>query len=200
MTHPFRPALLGALLALSLALGTAACSGDDEPDPGAEPTAPGQETDNGREFEIETVTTIGRVVGRLPRRDLNRLERKVTGLVQGWFNAAFVGGDYPRSDFRKAFPGFTAGARAEARREQRLLTNRGLGSRIDEVTPTASRIRLDVLAVNRRAVGATARFLLEFRTEGKADRRVRVQGRLLLTREAAGWRIFGYDVAKGSRP
>ncbi len=199
MTHPFRSALLGVLLALSLALGTVACSGDDEPDPGAEPSVPGQQTDPGAEFSIETVTTVGRVVGRLPRRDLHRLEDKVTRLVQRWFNAAFVGGDYPRSDFEDAFPGFTPGARAEARREQKLLTNRGLGSKIDEVTPTASRIRLDVLAVHRRAVGATARFLLKFRTEGDRDRRVRVQGRLLLTRERAGWRIFGYDVAKGDR-
>lgn len=199
MTHPFRSALLGVLLALSLALGTVACSGDDEPDPGAESSAPGQETDFGREFEIETVTTVGRVVGRLPRRDLKRLEEKVTGLVQRWFNAAFVGGDYPRSNFRTAFPGFTAGARAEARRDQKLLTNRGLGSRIDGVTPTASRIRLDVLAVHRRAVGATARFLLKFRTEGDVKRKVRVQGRLMLTRDRAGWRIFGYDVAKGDR-
>lgn len=199
MTHPFRSALLGVLLALSLAFGTVACSGDDEPDPGADPSVPGQQTDQGAEFEIETVTTVGRVVGRLPRRDLRRLEDKVTRLVQRWFDAAFVGGDYPRSDFEDAFPGFTPGARAEARREQKLLTNRGLGSKIDEVTPTVSRIRLDVLAVQRRAVGATARFLLKFRTEGDRSRRVRVQGRLLLTREKAGWRIFGYDVAKGDR-
>lgn len=197
MTHPFRSALLGALLALSLALGTASCSGDDEPEPDVTP--PGQETDFGEEFEIETVTSVGRVVGRLPRRDLDRLEQKATRLVQRWFNAAYVGGDYPRSDFANAFPGFTPGARAQARREQKLLTNRGLGSRIDGVTPTVSRIRLDVVAVHRRPVGATARFLLKFRTEGKAARRVRVQGRLMLTRTKAGWRIFGYDVAKGAR-
>lgn len=199
MTHPFRSALLGAVLALSLTLGTAGCSGDDEPGPGDGSSVPAQETDPGEEFEIDTVTTVGRVAGRLPRRDLRRLEDRVTGLVQRWFNAAFVGGDYPRSDFRDAFPGFTPGARAQAQREQRLLTNRGLGSRIDDVTPTASRIRLDVLAVHRRAVGATARFLLKFRTEGEATRRVRVQGRLLLTRVGPRWRVFGYDVAKGDR-
>jgi hypothetical protein len=54
-----------------------------------------------------------------------------------------------------------------------------------------------VLAVHGRAVGATARFVLRFRTEGKVARKIEVRGRLFLTPGPDGWRIFGYDVTKG---
>lgn len=192
-----RPALLSAAIVLVLALLAAGCTGDqesaDRPD---SPAAP-QSTDDGRTFQIETRTTMGTVVGRLGRDDRRRLQETITGVVQRWFNAAYVGGDYPRSDFRDAFPGFTPGARERARRDLVLLTNKGIGSRIEAVTPTRSRLSLDVLAVRQRAVGVTARFQLGFRTEGKLTRRVRVQGRLVLTRQGPGWRIFGYDVSKG---
>jgi hypothetical protein len=82
-------------------------------------------------------------------------------------------------------------------RDQVLMTNKWIGPRIDDVTPTVSRLRLDVLAVRKRPVGVTTRFLLKFRTEGGLTRRVQVQGRLMLTRQKSGWRIFAYDVAKG---
>lgn len=195
-----RPTLPSLLLVLCLALGTSACTSDrDSPDTPAESSAAAQPTNDGRTFEIETRTTLGKVVGRLGKGDRRRLQETITGVVQRWFNAAYVGGDYPRSDFRDAFPGFTPGARDEARRDKVLLTNKGIGSRIDDVTPTQSRLWLDVLAVGKRPAGVTARFLLKFRTDGDLTRRVRVKGRLMLTRQESGWRIFGYDVAKGGR-
>jgi hypothetical protein len=57
---------------------------------------------------------------------------------------------------------------------------------------------LDVLAVRKHAVGVTARVYLRFRTTGHLKRDVRVQGRLYLTPTPAGWRVFGYDMTKGS--
>jgi hypothetical protein len=199
MTSAPRPALLSVAIMLLLALLATGCTGDeDSADRPDSPAAP-QSTDGGRAFQIQTRTTIGQVVGRLGRDDRRRLQRTITGVVQRWFNAAYVGGDYPRSDFRDAFPGFAPGARDRARGDLVLLTNKGIGRRIDEVTPTRSRLRLDVLSVRRRAVGVTARFQLEFRTEGDLARRVRVQGRLMLTRQGPGWRVFGYDVTKGGR-
>lgn len=192
-----RPArvLPAAGLALVLVLGAGGCSGDDEPDP-----APaGQSTDQGETFEIETRTTLGRVAGRLSRADRQRLPDAVTEVVQRWFDAAYVGGEFPRSDFKDAFPGFTRRAAAEARQDRDLMTNAAIGDQVDQVTPTKSRIRLDVLAPGGRASGATARFVLAFRTEGEVERRVQVRGRLLLTRENGAWRIFGYDVTRGDR-
>jgi hypothetical protein len=189
-----RQVLPGLVLALCTVLGTSACSDDSS---GAGPSAPPLPTGEPEAFEIRTVTTWGAVEGRLPADQRRRTERAVTRLVQGWFDAAYVGGDWPRSDFRDAFPGFTAGARDQARRDADLMTNRSLGPEVTDVTPTASRIRLDALAVRNRAVGATARFVLGFRTEGDRPREVRVEGRLLLSRQPAGWRIFGFDVARG---
>lgn len=203
MTSAPRPVLLSVAIVLFLALVAAGCTGGDD---GAErpggadgsPAAP-QSTDDGRTFQIETRTTMGRVVGRLGPKDRRRLQRTITGVVQRWFDKAYVGGDYPRSDFRDAFPGFTPGARDRARGDKLLLTNKGIGSRIDGVTPTRSRLRLDVVSVRTRPVGVTARFQLRFRTEGDLTRRIRVKGRLMLSRQDSGWRIFGYDVARGGR-
>lgn len=200
MDLPLRPTLRSVVLVLCLALGTSACTGDaDRPDTPAESSAAPQTTDDGAAFEIETRTTLGKVVGRLAKKDRQRLPDTITDVVQRWFNAAYVGGNYPRSDFSDAYPGFTPGARDEARRDRTLMTNKGIGSRIDDVTPTLSRVWVDVLAVGKRPAGVTARFLLKFRTEGDLTRRIRVKGRLLLTRQESGWRIFGYDVAKGGR-
>jgi hypothetical protein len=188
-----RPALAVASMLLCLSAGATACSEESGGDSSSQPPLPSHAPPT---FEIQTRTTIGRVVGRLPHKDRKRLADAVTPVVQRWFNAAYVGGDYPRKDFSDAFPGFTAGARAEARRDLGLMTNQGIGERIEGVTPKASRLRLDVLAVRKHPSAVTARFRLAFRTEGDLERKVQVGGRLLLTRSDGGWRIFGYHVAK----
>jgi len=189
-----RPALAAASMLLCLSLGATACSDDNGGgDTSSQPPLPSGEPST---FDIETTTTMGRVVGRLPRKDRTRLVRNVTPVVQRWFNAAYVGGEYPRKSFRSAFPGFTAGARHEARRDIKLMSNYGIGDRISGVTPTASRIWLDVLAVRKRPAAVTARFRLGFQTEGDLQGRFNVQGRLLLTRTKKGWGIFAYHVAK----
>ena len=189
-----RPALAAASLLLCLSLGATGCSNDSAGgDPG--PQAPLPSGDPAT-FQIETTTTMGQVVGRLPKHDRKRLSESITPVVQRWFNAAYVGGDYPRNDFRDAFPGFTAGARKAARHDVELMSNDSIGNRISGVTPKASEIALDVLAVRKKAVAVTARFHLAFKTQGDLVRRVGVRGRLLLTRAKQGWRIFAYHVAK----
>jgi hypothetical protein len=188
-----RPALAAASMLLSLSLGATACSDDSGGgDTGSQPLPSGDPST----FQIETTTTMGQVVGRLPKHDRKRLSESITPVVQRWFNAAYVGGDYPRNDFSDAFPGFTAGARTEARHDLELMSNDSIGMRISGVTPKASEIALDVLAVRKKAVAVTARFRLAFKTQGDLERRVGVRGRLLLTRAKPGWRIFAYHVAK----
>lgn len=193
-----RPALVSAAIVLMLALLAAGCTGDETDGEPGSPAAP-QSTDSGRNFQIETRTSLGQVVGRLGRDDRRRVQQQVTRVVQRWFSAAYTGGDYPRSNFRDAFPGFTPGARDRARRDLVLLTNKDIGGRVDEVTPTRSQLHLDVLSVRSRAVAVTARFRLDFRTAGDLKRRVRVQGRLMLTRDGRDWQVFGYDVTKDGR-
>ena len=196
-TRP-RPTLAGGLLALAVALAAQGCSGDGGPDD-PDASVPAQATDGGARFQIETRTTVGRVVGKLSGQERERVSEAVTEVVQRWFDAAYVGGEYPRSDFGDAYPGFTPGAADEARRDKRLMTNVGIGDRIEGVTPTTSRLRLDVLAPQGNPAGVTARFQLKFRTEGDLERKVRIKGRLMLTRQQGGWRIFGYDVSRGGR-
>ena len=192
-------ALSGAVLLLALTLGTTSCTGDDDtPSPG-ESTAPAQSTEDATEFRIQTVTTIGKQVGRLEKGAPKKLKDAVTEVVQQWFNAAYVGGEWPRSDFGDAYPGFTPGARARAQQDKLVMTNKGIGDKVDGVTPTESRVWVDVLANRKQPVGVTARFRLRFETTGDYERKVRVHGRLLLSKVDGSWKIFGFDVDRGAR-
>ncbi len=198
MTTSVRRAYVAALAALALTLGLTlgACSGgDDEPDdPGAAPSSAGAPAAPA----VETVVAFGRVTGTLPREARTRLADQVVAVVDGWTEAAYLGGDYPRRDFSDSWPGFTTGAQQEAHHDRALMSNEDIGDRIDGVEARRSRVRLDVLAVRKHAVGVTARVLLGFRTTGDLERDVRVAGRLYLTHTERGWRVFGYDVTKGA--
>lgn len=194
MTRHRRRWYAATVPALVLALTVGACSGgDDEPadQPQSQPAVPGTVS------EVETVVTFGRITGSLPREARHRLAEQIGAVVDGWTRAAYLGGDYPRRDFSTSWPGFTAGAREEAHRDRALMSNEDIGERIDGVVARRSRVRIDVLAVRKRAVGVTARVLLGFRTTGKLERDIRVQGRLYLTRTDRGWRVFGYDMTRG---
>lgn len=199
MNWAARPRRLAAALTLATVLATGGCSGDDGPSPSAEPSESLIGPSDAPTLQVEPVTTSGAIVGRLPRSDRHRVERTVSTLTVRWLEAAYLGGKYPRRDFRKAYPGFTGGAARVARRDRMLLTNRRLGPRVDTVTPTSVRVRVDLLAVKKRAVSATSHFEATFKARGKIRRRVRVEGRLLLTKPHGHWRIFGYDVSKGVR-
>ena len=54
-----------------------------------------------------------------------------------------------------------------------------------------------MLAVKRRAVGVTARFVLGMELAGEVNRAERVAGSLFLTWQDGGWQVFGYDVERG---
>ena len=63
------------------------------------------------------------------------------------------------------------------------------------------KVRLDLLAVDRRARSVTARFDLRTRVAprppGAVRPRLQVRGRAVPHPQADGWRVFGYDVSKG---
>ncbi|MDN4162746.1 hypothetical protein [Nocardioides abyssi] len=184
---------------LALGLGLAACS--EAPEPAAD-----QRPEVHREAAVvrsatsalPTTVTIGEVTGRLDAERRRNLKRSVGRVVDGWLDAAYVGGDFPRvGGFRQAFPGFSSGAKAEARRDLRLMTNVALAGRISDVDVRRRELVLDVLAVRGRPEAVTARVLLVFETRGRVERRERVQGRLYLTWRNGGWQVFGYDVSRG---
>lgn len=198
MSSPPRSRRYVAALVTLAVLAVTGCS-DDEPAPTSDPTESLQEPSNAPTLEIEPVTESGTIVGRLPRKDRKRVEGAVSRTAVRFLEAAYLAGDYPRSNFSEAFPGFSRGAARVARRDRNLLTNKRIGQRIDDVTPTALRVKVDLLAVHTRAVAATAHLRLAFKTSGRVTRRVRVAGELRLTKHDGHWKIFAYDLTKGDR-
>ena len=185
---------------LVLALGSGACSGGDDPAETPAGPATGAEASTAPETPSPLVSrvTVSKVTGKLSASRRKQLARAVGAAVDGWWDAAYIGGEYPRHDFKDAFPTFTKGAAAVAHRDRRLMTNLDIGSQVEQVTATRRRIRVDALAVRGRPVGATARVILGFRTAGDVRRKLEVRGRLLLTRTDGRWQVFGYDLTKGA--
>lgn len=189
-------------MAAAVALTLAGCGGSDSSTPSA-----GTPSASAANPPMATVVTIGQVAGAAHKPSRQRFKQQAAHLraevgkaVDAWFDGAFVGVDYPTTDFPAAFTSFTAQAKADATRQKALMTTGKLGAHIDGVTTLQRRVWLDALAPRGKAAGVTARFVLRFRTTGDVTKAVTVSGRLFLTRSAGGaWQIFGYDVAKGSK-
>lgn len=196
MSRPPRTRSTVAAFLLALALTTGACSGGDDDDPQT-PSTDSSESPSAEPAPIGTKASIGKVTGKLTKNQRQYVRETIRDVVDTWFEAAYVGGDYPRNDFHDAFPGFTAGAKTEAHGDRRLMSNAEAGKRIEGVRATRKRVRIDVLAVRRKPVGITARFVLDFKATGKVVRKIEVKGRLFLTNTDHGWRVFGYDVTRG---
>jgi hypothetical protein len=201
MRRPFTGRNAAASLCLVLLLAaTSACSGNA---PGTDEQASSDRSPSGvasltSSPEIATDVRMGQVIGRLPAPKRTALQRQIGQLVDGWWEASYLGGDYPRETFAAAFPGFTPGAEARARRDKRLMSNLAIGPGVDSVTALKRRVTLDVVATDRRARSVTARFVLTFKTSGANAGVTTVRGRLFLTRRGGGWRVFGYDVSRGA--
>ncbi|WP_210440425.1 hypothetical protein [Nocardioides xinjiangensis] len=169
-------------------------------DPSAAPERPGGDAQvELASHPVPTRTGIHRVHGRLPVARRKAVRRQVGEVVDRWWEAAYLGGTYPRSSFPSAFPGFTGAAEERARSDKALLTNQTTGRRIESVTPRRRAVTLDILATRGQARAVTAHFVLRFDTTGPRTATTTVRGRLFLTRRSGTWRIFGYDVARGAR-
>ncbi|WP_309649976.1 hypothetical protein [Nocardioides sp.] len=192
-----RAARTAAAISLAVLLGASlsACSDDDgEPDASSPETSTGAGVD--APAPVETVAKVGEVVGGLsgPRRA--RLKAHVTEVVDAWIDAAYLG-DYPRTDFEDAFPGFSDGAAADARTDSALMSNEPVAADLDEVVALQRRLTIDALAPGGRAVGVTARVVLTMRLSGEVNRKERVSGSLFMTYRDGDWQVFGYDVTRG---
>ncbi len=132
-----------------------------------------------------------RVLGTLPASSRPALEANVGKAVSAYVDGAFLSGDYPRSDFGASFSSFTKGAATDARRDQDLLTNHELGPTTESVRATRRTAYLSVLAPHKVAAGVTAKVDLVFVVDrgDQPAQRVRLAGRLLLTRTGDGRRL-----------
>lgn len=183
-----------ALSAAALVTSLAACSsGGDDSSSGNRDASTSDGPPN-----AQITSALGKVTGKLDQQASRQVQARVTRVVDEWFDAAYVAGDYPRTDFAEAFPVFTRGAATRARTDRALMSNATLGSKIDDVHVYHRDLRIDVLAVDGRAAGVTVRFALGMRLSGEIDRRDRVSGRLFLTHGPGRWQIFGYDVNRMS--
>lgn len=188
-----------AALVLAVVLPLSACSSGSDPTAAPERLSRDDDGVALASHPVPTRTRIHRVYGRLPDARRKVVRRQVGEAVDRWWEAAYLGGTYPRSSFPSAFPGFTRGAEERARADKALLTNQTGGHRIDAVEARHRAVTLDILATGKQARSVTAHFTLRFDTRGDKTGTTTVRGRLFLVRQRGAWRIFGYDVAKGAR-
>jgi outer membrane murein-binding lipoprotein Lpp len=191
------PAFSGVLTAvLATVLVAGGCSSDDEGEP--TPTDSTGSASGGEAVPLQV--TVGKVNGRIKAKDATAVATRVGSVVDGWWQAAYVGGKWPRTDFAHAFPGFTQGAAADAKKDVALMTNQTIGGQVSTVTAQVRKIVVDLLAANQHAAAATARFTLVFSTTGKFAKQVTVQGQAFLTKGKEGnWKVFGYNVTRSSK-
>ncbi|HSU00903.1 MAG TPA: hypothetical protein VLK03_00010 [Nocardioides sp.] len=194
-----RCAGLVAVLGLSLPLSLTACRSSSDPSAAPERLSRGDSQVTLASNPVETTTKIHRVFGRLPEQRRKAVRREVGAVVDRWWDAAYLGGTYPRSSFPSAFPGFTAAAEKRARSDKALLTNLTRGPHVDAVTARKRAVSLDILATGGRPRAVTAHVVLRFDSQGDRAGSTVVRGRLFLTHRRGAWRIFGYDLAKGAR-
>lgn len=186
--------------------GLAGCTGGGtEPAPPPDSSVEAGQTLAARPVPLDVA--VGRVRdGRLRPEQRRRLEDRVGAVVEGYFDDAFLGREYPREDAAEAFKGafatFTGAARTVAQKDADLLTNVRSAPLTEAVAARTKRARLDVLLHRRKVRGVTARVRLAFREERRSgkDVLVSVTGRLLLTSTPSGWRIFGYDIRRSASP
>lgn len=188
---------LAAATLCGIGLLTGGCGGseqkDERPAPPPSPTSAPPRAAPG--LKVTGVHVTG---GPLSQPARTRLTRQAAATVERWFRAAYVDGDYPRParTFRAAFPGFTAGAAAAARKNLALMTNAGIATRIDTVKAGRQVMRLDVLAHKGHPVGVTARVWLVYGTSGPLVSRQVVRGQLNLAWQKGGWRVFAFDITR----
>jgi hypothetical protein len=192
-----------AAVLVTLALAAGGCGGSDSSSPSAESTSGGAVVGGAT---IASKVLLGKVAGTIKRKSWKTFTndhratmlKQVGAAVDSWIDGGFVGVDYPRDSFGSAFRAFTPKAKRDAEHQQNLMTNWDLRKRIDGVDVKKRTVTVDVMAPRGRPAGATARVALVFTTGGDTQERVTVHGRLFLTPGHGRWRIFGFDVSKGS--
>lgn len=188
-----RPTLVTMLVLLLVAT---ACSGsDDDPDKPEEAAS-----SSPAEPAVPLQARVGKVTGKVKPKARKKAVASVGATVDRWFEAAWVGGEFPRTSVKGSWPGFTKELTRSARKDRAMTTNAALARRIDGVRVVRRAVAVDLLAGPARVVGATARFRLIFDTQGERERRVLVTGHLSLSPARSRWRVFGYDVARSTRP
>jgi hypothetical protein len=193
--------VVAAVTAVTLLAGATACTGSSSKDAGPKHSA--SSSPSARPDSAPFRVQVTHVAGKLSTARRVALARQVRGTLTAYVDAAFLRGDYPRSDFGDAFGSFTTGAAHDARGDQALLTNRPLGGSTTSVTATHRTAYLSVLAPRQHPAGLTAAVDLTFVVDrgDQQAQQVHLKGRLLMTHAKNGrWSIFGYDLSRSQTP
>lgn len=187
---------VGAAVSVLVLSGAAGCT---DGDPEEEAGSPSSEQSAEQTPTVRTKASVGEVAGRLPRPARRAAMREVVDVVDTWIDAAHVGGEWPREIGDEAYAGFTPAAARAAKKDAALTSATETSEEVEAVTVKRRVVRVDLVGARGRAVGATARVVLTYETEGEAATTVRVRGRLLLTPVKQGWKIFGHDLTEEKR-
>lgn len=193
-----RPRVATALTAAALSgtLALAGCGGEPEK-PAASPSP--------SPTPAPTVTSTAKLIrvhGPFPKGRRQAVATNVAKVVDGWLQAAYVGGDYPRptSAYGNVFPGFTQATVAQAGKQMSLMSNATIAPHIDGVEVVSSDVQVDLLANDNHPVGAVARVRLVYDTTGERETRQTVRGSLDMLPTATSWVVFGFDITREERP
>jgi hypothetical protein len=189
VTRPRARSALVSGVAFLLVAGAAGCDSGDDIGGSPDQSTASHAADTP---PVSTEMSIEHGEGMNPAHEAKVIDG-VTGVIDPWFDQAFLG-DFPRSDFKAAFAGFSPGAAEDAQRDLDLLSNAGIADQIESATATNRRVRLEVFAPNGRPRGVTANFVLDFTTKGDLEETLRVHGALYIAKDKGQWQIFGYDV------
>ena len=188
-------ALTAAVLSGTLAL--AGCGGEPEkpaasPSPSPTPPPP----------TVKSAAKLIHVQGKFPKSRHQAVAANVAKVVDGWLQAAYVGGDYPRatSTYGNVFPGFSKGAIAQAGKQMSLMSNATIAPHIDGVKVVSSDVHVDLLANNNYPVGAIARVRLVYDTTGDRESRQTVRGSLDMVPTDKSWAVFGFNITREEKP
>lgn len=188
---------LAVVSTLALVGASAACTHH------AKPAAAGSPTPSVTAPPIPLNIRVTRVSGKLSPAAQATLQTNIGKAIDAYFDAAYLGGTYPRSDFSDALSQLPANLAQQAAGDIGLLTNATLGPTTERVEAKTKTAYLSVLAPKKVAAGVSARVELVYVDErgAKPAQEVTVSGRLMLTRvHGSRWQIFGYSLARSTRP
>jgi hypothetical protein len=187
----------GAFVVVALAAGSAACTHQAKPAASGSPSPSASAVPS-----IPLSIRVTRVSGKLSAAKTSSLQSSVGTALDRYFDEAYLGGTYPRTDFSSALSQFPANLATQARHDTTLLTNAALGGSTQSVTAKVKTAYLSVLAPHNKPAGVSARINLVY-LDNRGDqpaREVTVSGRLMLTPTKSGsWRIFGYSISRSTQ-
>lgn len=187
-----------SLATVVLVFSLSACTGSDEPGatPPADDSSPTAAT--GALTKLDRPNAPFRVsVRALTGVDSKKragLKRTIGAPIRAWIDAAYLAPEPGRSAFRT----WTVRAARLAHRNAGVTTNLALGRNLTRVIATKQLVGLYLFGTNGHPGGAAARVWFAFLGES-ADgtlAQTHIRGQVYLTRRAARWRIFGYDLFK----